>query len=171
MNQFPSIHIPPAAMARTAAVVAFASMLSACGAGKLMVMDPAQAKKGSTITIKESDATAPVAPEASAAFRKKLGEIVHAPGAIPQGSDVTLSYRFVQYEEGSQFKRWLTGGIGNSGEGSLTVEAVYLDAAGKALGKVVAEGKIGSGFFGGSISSAVEKCAEQIGDYTLKNFK
>ncbi len=50
-------------------------------------------------------------------------------------------------------------GIGNAGEGSLTIEVTYADQSGKQLGKIMSEGKIGSGFFGGSSDDAIEKAA------------
>ena len=76
----------------------------------------------------------------------------------------------IQFDEGSQFQRWFFGGIGNSGEGSMHVIAEYMDGDRK-LGQTQVEGRIGSGFFGGSMSEAVDKAAEQIGNYAVTNFR
>ncbi|HSK29843.1 MAG TPA: hypothetical protein VLA17_07755, partial [Candidatus Limnocylindria bacterium] len=62
-------------------------------------------------------------------------------------------------------------GIGNTGEGSLTVEAKFFDNADKELATIQAEGRIGSGFFGGDFSFALDKAAEKIAEYTKINFK
>lgn len=63
------------------------------------------------------------------------------------------------------------GGLGNCGEGTLIVEASFVDASGKEVGKVKSEGRIGAGFFGGSFSNALERAAEEIAKYTAHNFK
>ena len=75
--------------------------------------------------------------------------------------------------EGSRFKRWMTGGIGNCGEGSSTVEVRFIDNTrnAKEIGKIHAQGTIGSGMFGGSLDSAIEGIAEEIATYTKANFK
>lgn len=60
-------------------------------------------------------------------------------------------------------------GLGNAGEGSLTIEATYVDAEGTELATIHAEGKISSGFFGGDFTLAIEKAAKEIADYTTQN--
>jgi len=97
--------------------------------------------------------------------------LLYKEGAFQKGSELTIRYRFVQFDAGSQFTRWFLGGIGNSGEGSLTIEAKYFDMAGKELSVIQTEGRIGSGFFGGDFSFALQKAAEEIADYTKINFK
>lgn len=84
---------------------------------------------------------------------------------------MTIRYRFVQYNAGNQFTRWFWGGIGNAGEGTLTVEAKYFDSQGKEICVIQSEGKIGSGFFGGSFDYAMDKAAKEIVEYTKANFK
>ena len=39
------------------------------------------------------------------------------------------------------------------------------------LAEIQTEGRIGSGFFGGSMSEAVDKAAEQIATYAITNFR
>jgi hypothetical protein len=39
------------------------------------------------------------------------------------------------------------------------------------LANIQTEGWIGSGFFGGSMSEAVDKAAEEIAEYAIANFK
>lgn len=92
-------------------------------------------------------------------------------GKFVQGSELIITYRFVQYDPGNQFTRWFWGGIGNAGEGTITLEATYVDSFGKLLAKIQSEGKIGSGFFGRYFSLALEKAAEEIAEYTIENFR
>jgi hypothetical protein len=75
--------------------------------------------------------------------------------------------------EGSRFKRWMTGGIGNCGEGSSTVEVRFIDNTknAKEIGKIHAQGTIGSGIFGGSMDSSVKSVAEEVATYAKTNFK
>jgi hypothetical protein len=67
----------------------------------------------------------------------------------------------VQFDTGNQFQRWLWRRIGNAGEGAMHVVAEYFDGGTK-LAPTQIEGRIGSGCFGGSMSEAVDKAAEEI---------
>jgi hypothetical protein len=67
----------------------------------------------------------------------------------------------------------MTGGIGNCGEGSSTVEVRFIDNTknAKEIGKIHAQGTIGSGIFGGSMDSSVKSVAEEVATYAKTNFK
>lgn len=152
-------------------------ILAGCGAGKTLVMRPPETELHVTsLSFSESNSTIRVPEETKQAFEKKLSALLYeesekGEGAFQRGNDITIKYRFIQVNEGSQFTRWFWGGIGNAGEGSLTVEAKYFDNTDKELATIHAEGKIGSGFFGGSFEFAIEKAAEEIAEYTISNFK
>ena len=162
---------PRANLTSTMLVVAGLA-LAGCGTGRTTVLEAAtQPIKATGITLQEAKSTVDCPADVIAQFRAKLSERLYQPGAFSKEGDVTLSYRVVQYNPGSQFQRWLTVGLGNTGEGSLTFEAVYLDGAGNPIGKIMSEGRIGSGFFGGSLDNAVDKAADEVADYTEKNFK
>jgi hypothetical protein len=103
-------------------------------------------------------------------WETKLDEFLYKEGGYKKGPGLTITYRFLQYNPGDQFSRWFWGGIGNAGQGSLTVDAMYTDSSGQQLGKIQCEGVISSGFFGGDFSFAVEKAANEIAEYTKKNF-
>ena len=62
------------------------------------------------------------------------------------------------------------GGVGNAGEGSLTIEAIFISTEGEELAKIHSEGRIGSGFFGGEFSSAIDKAAMEIANFALSKF-
>jgi hypothetical protein len=146
-------------------------VLAGCGTGKTMVMDAGESRKVNSIAVVEGQSTVTVPAEAETTFKNKLDELLFTKGGFQHGDEVTLTYRFVQFNAGSRFKRWFTGGIGNSGEGNLTIEVVYSDKSGKQLGKIMSEGKIGSGIFGGSSDDAIEKAAEEIASYSISHFK
>jgi hypothetical protein len=162
---------PPSSLAGLTFLVCLSFTLAGCGTGKTMVMDAGEARKASSISVSEGQATVAVPVDAETTFRKKLDELLFAKGGIKQGQDVTLTYRFVQFNEGNRLTRWFWGGIGNAGEGNLTIEVTYADPSGKQLGKIMSEGKIGSGFFGGSSDDAIERAAEEVASYTVTHFK
>lgn len=110
-------------------------------------------------------------PDVKATFQQKLEEYLYAEKTFDKGKELTIKYRFIQFDPGNQFTRWFWGGIGNAGEGSLTVEAKFYDADNQELATIQSEGRIGSGFFGGDFSYAVDKAAEKIAEYTKVNFK
>ncbi|MBI2352424.1 MAG: DUF4410 domain-containing protein [Deltaproteobacteria bacterium] len=149
-----------------------AFILTGCGAGRAMVMKPPDSKiRVASVEAVEGNSPVSVSADVKRAFVDKLKEYLYAGETFRPGSDLRISYRFIQYDPGNQFTRWFWGGVGNAGEGSLTVEARYLDAANKELATIQAEGRIGSGFFGGDFSFAVDKAAEKIADFTITNFK
>ena len=145
-----------------------AVILSACGSGHVMVLEPVQITQPITgATIEQDKSTVDVDPEIAANFEKTLREKLTEAG-FKNNNDITLQYRFIQINEGNRFSRWFFGGIGNAGEGTLMTEIKYLDANRQEVGKVQAEGKIGSGAFGGGFSNAIEKSVDEIVEYTNK---
>ena len=145
--------------------------LAGCGSGKTVVMEPVTEKSDvSTIGIVAGKSTVNIPDDVVNKFHKKLEQLLYDEGKFIKGADLIITYRFIQYDEGNQFTRWFWGGIGNAGEGAITVEAIYSNASENNLAKIQSEGKIGSGFFGGDFSLAVEKAAEEIADYTITNF-
>ena len=148
-----------------------------CTSGRTMVMNlPTERPKVSTLDVLEDQPTVSVPAEVTNLFREKLeaalfvGEEGSAP-PFAKGKELILKYRFIQFNAGSQFKRWLAGGIGGYGEGSMTVEARFVNSSGKDISKVQSEGKIGAGFFGGSIDGAIEKCVEEVAQYAKQTFR
>jgi hypothetical protein len=155
-------------------LVALSFLLSACGSGKTMVLESMciQEQKRS-LRIERDQNTAPVELEIANRFENSLSFKLFEEHKMLQGNDIVLKYRFIQYNEGSRFGRWMFGGLGNTGEGSLTVEVRFLDMTqgGKEIGRIHSEGKIGSGFFGGSIDNAIDCVTHEVTEYTLRAFK
>jgi len=146
--------------------------LAGCGAGKTLVMKPPEMKvRVSSVDISEEIPTVNVPEDVRTKFQEKLNHLLYKEGTFKKGSDLKIKYRFIQYDPGNQFTRWFSGGIGNAGEGSLTIEVKYFDATGKELSTIHTEGKIQSGFFGGSFDFALEKAAREIVEYTKNSFQ
>ena len=144
--------------------------IAACGAGKTMVMEPgAEMIKVASVELHEGKSMVNCPPAVVAQFRSKLEAQLCKPGGFVQGDDLNPTYQFIQYNPGDQFTRWFFGGIGNAGESSITVQALYTDQGGRQVGKIMSEGKIGSGAFGGSMD--LERAADEVAQYTLTTFK
>lgn len=155
----------------------FLPVLVGCGAGRTMVLKaPVEKVTTREIGLVEEEPTVNVPREVRDTFHEKLERALFEAkdGKEPpfaRGSDLKLRYRFVQFNPGSQFSRWFWGGIGNAGEGTMTVEATFLREGGEDLSKIQCEGKISSGFFGGSFDFALERAAKEIVTFAEGNFK
>jgi hypothetical protein len=158
---------------RYGALLLFAGfILAGCGVGRAMVVKPPEAKlRVNSIQVMEGNSPVPVPADVKMTFTDKLNQYLYGEGGFQRGAELKISYRFIQYDPGSQFSRWFLGGIGNTGEGSLTVEAKYLDPSDKEVATINVEGRIGSGFFGGALSEAIDKAAEKVAEYTKTNFR
>jgi hypothetical protein len=146
-----------------------AAIFSSCGSARTIIYDPVCIPTHimtNQVEICRGVDTVPVANGVKDVFEKQLTRKLFGDGQIQRGPGIKLKYRFIQYNEGSRFARYMLGGIGNCGEASLLVEVVYLDCNGMELGKIQAEGKISSGIAGGSSDSAVQQAAEEVATYT-----
>jgi len=144
-------------------------LLVGCGVGKTLVLEPPEESyRVKSIEIVEQKPTIKVPENIRSKFKKDLAKNIYL--KFNEGLELKLEYKFIQFNSGSRFTRWFWGGIGNAGEGSLTIQAVFYDKNGKKLSTIQVEGKIQSGFFGGSFDEALEKAAKELADYTIKNF-
>jgi hypothetical protein len=156
------------------ALLVLSVFVAACGTGRTMVVQPtAEARKFDSVTLERAADTVVVPEEFRALFVKELREELYGtaekPGPFTEGPGLKIRVTVVQFDQGSQFQRWFWGGIGNAGEGSLHVLAEFFDGEMK-LSQIQSEGRIGSGFFGGSMNEAVEKAADEIAKYAATNF-
>ena len=156
-------------------IVLLSLLVSACGTGRTMVMEPPAEKKAFTAVTLERAADTVVVPDQYRQqflqnIRERLYGTSEKPGPFTEGAGLTIRIKVVQFDAGNQFERWFWGGIGNAGEGSLQVLAEFYEGQTK-LANIQTEGRIGSGFFGGSMSEAVDKAAEEIAEYAITNFK
>jgi hypothetical protein len=143
--------------------------LTGCGAGRTMVLVPAETPdKFASAEIIEDKPTVNVPADVSASFQAKLAQLIYGQDGFTRGPGLKIRYRFVQFNPGSQFSRWFWGGIGSAGKGSMTVEVRFLNSSDKELAKTQSEGEITSGAFGGSFDFAVQKAAEEVAEYAKR---
>jgi hypothetical protein len=148
-------------------------LLAGCGTARTLVMEPPQRKAFAAATLARADDAVAVPEEYRVQFVNKIRELLYGTkekaGPFAEGAGLTIRIRVVQFNEGSRLQRWFWGGVGNTGEGSIQVLAEFFDGDTK-LAQTHVEGRIGSGFFGGSMSQAVDKAAEEIAQYAIGNF-
>lgn len=144
-------------------------LLQGCGAGKITVLDPINAEeKAQSIRLKQDTHNVAVEKEKIEYFETQLKEKLYKELGKTEGDDITIKYRFVKFDEGSRFTRYLLVGLGNAGEGSLIIEFTFFNRKGIEIGKVSSEGKISAGFGGGSIDSAIDFAVKAITEYIQK---
>jgi Domain of unknown function (DUF4410) len=156
------------------AAVSFAALAltAGCGVGRNMVVQAPQTRiRAASAVAAENNSPVSVPAELKSEYQSKLEKYLYGENGFQQGKELSIRYRFIQYEPGSQFGRWFSGGLGNMGEGSLTIESKFYDAAGKELATIQTEGRIGSGFFGGSYGEALDKAAEKVAEFAKTNFR
>lgn len=140
-----------------------------CATATTTVLEPPSSTlKTSTISINHGDDTVPVEDEYAAYFRGKLGEELYGEGGFTEGDGLTLTYRFIQLDQGSRAERYLLGPI--AGKGTMTIEIRFLDPNGTELSKIHTGGEVSGGFFGGSFKSALDKAAKEAAEYAINNF-
>ena len=146
--------------------------LTGCGTAKTIVLEPPKEKVTySSVAIIPNNPTVQVPDEVTEVFEGELNKSLFDEGPFSSGDGLKLLYTFVQNDEGDRFERWFWGGLGNAGEASVTVMVRYVNDDGDELAKTQVEGRIGSGFFGGSIDSAIKEAARDVATYTIANFK
>lgn len=150
--------------------VAVFVLIGCSGKGQTFVSEPpVTGQRFQSATIVEG-ASAPIEMSAAdkADFAERLREELHKEGRFMSGNGLTITYRFVQYDEGIRSYRWFFPGLG---EGTLAVEAEFSDQDGRRLGKITAQGRIGGGAMGGSIKNAHARAAEEIATYAAAHFR
>jgi hypothetical protein len=161
-------------LANTLVVLALAVTISACASGATTVLAPPSAATQATfntLKIESGTDTVSIPVDARAHFEKRLNEYLLTatpPTKFAPGNDLTLRYRFIQFEEGSRALRYLIGF--GAGKGKMTAEITFLDAQGKEVAKINVEGEISMGFLGGDFDMAISQAAREVADYTIKNF-
>lgn len=148
------------------------AILSGCGSGRTLVIEPPEQTAGivKSVIVERAQHGVPIPEDAEQGFVQNLERRLYEGAGFQRGTELRIRFRFIQFDPGNQFTRWFWGGLGNTGEGSLTIEATYVDQAGTELATIQAQGSINSGFFGGSFELAIDKAAQEIADYTVASF-
>ena len=153
-------------------LVIVVAVITGCGTASTLVLDPVEQRaehKG--VTISSGNHNVEVPQKIVAQLQEGIEKGLYEENDFIKSDALLLEYQFLQQDEGNQFVRWFFGGIGNAGEASLTVLVTYIDVNGNQLAQTQVQGKIDSGFFGGSFSEAIGKVAEEIVEFTVVNFK
>ncbi len=145
--------------------------LTACATGRTLVVEPVKKTTFASAQLIEEEATVPVPPDVATSFKSGLSKKLYQAGRFTPGDGLVIKYRFIQYTAGNRFTRWFWGGIGNAGEASATVKVEFENPTGAQLGNIQVEGRIGSGFFGGSSGNALDKATDEITNYAVANFR
>lgn len=157
--------------------VVLGMILVGCGAGRTMVMEaPAERRTFESATVEDAKDSVTMPEEFRTRLTAKVKEGLYGdaekPGSFKSADagGLTIRLKVVQFDSGNQFQRWFFGGIGNQGEASMHVLADFYEGD-KKLAHIQTEGRIGSGAFGGSVNSAVDKAAAEIVEYAAANFR
>ena len=86
-----------------------------------------------------------------------------------QGDGLTIKYRYIAFDEGSQAARYFLGPI--AGGSKVLLEVEFIGPDGAVLSTVRGEGSVSGGFFGGSNKSGIQKAIAKVADYAAANFK
>lgn len=153
-------------------ILPIAMALSGCmGSGKTTVLDaPTERLAAHTFKLAEGKSTVGADLDIKRQFEQEVKNGLKESN-MTEGGDLIIEYRFIQFDEGSRFVRYLVGGMGNAGEGEMTVEVLFKNQNNKELGRIHVGGKITAGVFGGSFDHAIEQAAGQVVKYAITNFK
>ncbi len=144
-------------------------LLAACATGTTMVLTPPETTMTfNNASIEHGKDTVTVDAKASTGYESKLDELLFDSDVFAEGSELTVRYRFIQFDPGSQAARYFVGmGVG---KGSMTIETVFLNEQGDEIAKIQSTGEISAGMFGGSFTEAVDKAAQETAEYAQMHF-
>ena len=146
-------------------------ILTGCGTARTLVMEPVQSTtKYTHVMLVADNPTVEVPDDVTETLEETINKGLYEEGPFVNGDDLRIHYTFISHDPGNQFERWFWGGIGNAGEGSVTILVTYMDESGNEIAKTQVEGRIGSGFFGGSINEAIKKAGQDIVEFTINQF-
>ena len=146
-----------------AALIAFA-FLPGCGS----VDTGPHPYQFSTAVLEEAPPTCAVAKDVEEQLRKAMDEDFFGKRAFQRGNELKVQYQITFVNEGNRALRAFVGF--GTGKGNVTVQAKFMDSKGKEITTITIVGDVSAGFYGGSIYSAAEDCADQISDYATSNY-
>jgi hypothetical protein len=154
-----------------AIVISIVVLINIClygcgGMGKTAVLMPNNIHKNySSVTILEGNSTVYVPPEIKDLFEGTLNNILIEDGKFKRGAGLKIIYSYIQFNPGYQAAHHLI--MGGMGEGSITVNVIYIDPSGNEISNIQTEGIISIGY---PINVAIEECARRIALYTEEKF-
>ena len=163
-------HAPGHEEMRNALSVALAFLvLASCGTSSTLVIEQPKPLSYEPQAVEASFKIRPATTDArskdenAAAFEERLSRKLEQAGL--QG--LRIEYRFLHEGSDAQLDRWFTGG---SGRRSVTVDVVFFSAGGQRLARIQAEGRVKPGLMGGSLTTAVNRAADEVAAYAIATF-
>ncbi len=154
----------------------FASVLAlaatACANNSLMVQTPNSSDYRTEFATLKADASTVELDEDNQVYtQEKLNEAFFGGDAplFQEGEGITVQYRYLTFDEGSQAMRYLGGGILGGGS-KVILEVRFFTPAGEELSVVQSEASVNGGFFGGSNKSGIDAAVENIAEYAAAEF-
>lgn len=152
------------------AILAF--IISGCASSALMVEQPkAGSFRTSSAEVVYDGSNVPVDDD-NVTYTQERMEKEFFGGDSPlfaKGDGITVKYRYIGFDEGSQATRYLLGPI--AGGSKILLEADFLGPDGEMLAQVRGEGSVNGGFFGGSNKSGIDQAVRKIAEYAAANFR
>lgn len=157
-------------MRRRALLIVVLAVVTGCGtSGRTIILTAPDTKTVSpSIEVREGKSTAAVPADVKAAFVKYLDWALYEKRKFSKGNGLTLVFRFIQFNPGNRFIRWLSSGLG--GHGTIAVEAKFYDGRKKLLANIQVHTSIRGGGFGGSVTTLGESAADDLAKYVIKTF-
>ncbi len=159
-------------------LLAASSLPGACTASRTFVLDAPVIMPGRAgVALRHAPGTVAIADSAQAHFESELAAALAAydQPVAPGDASITLRYRFVYFDRGNPAIRIGAGAaslLGSPfyglGDGSVGVEATYIDLSGATIARIVADGPIAGAF--ASRDSGLEAAAESIAKFTASLF-
>lgn len=158
-------------MLRVLALALAMANLAACSGGKLTVEQPSSSYRGSHLMLLEYEPSAKV-PKAVANYVQSKMDDAFFKGKPPfgRGRDITVRYRFVEFERGNRVGRAALGPL-VVGTEEVAQEAQFIDGQGTVISRVRSRRETRAGIFGGSFYSAIDRAVEDIRRYAASQFK
>lgn len=159
-------------MKRYLFAVSAALMLSACASSVLTVEQPyVGSQRYSSAMLQFDQSSVPIDEDNRSYTEAKMTEALFG-GQNPiftKGDGLTVRYRYVGFNEGSRFGRYMTMGL--AGGSKIVLEADFVDGSGKVLSTVRGEGEVRGGVAGGSNKSGIDKAISEVADYAARTFR
>lgn len=161
-----------------ATLVMVTAAAGGCASGRTYVLTrPSPQRPFTEVHLAEGESTVLVSDELKRHFESSLRAALRSGGTRDAGSGgpLVVRYRIVGFDRGDPAGRVFNGAIqvvgvpvSGIGDGGVGVEAVYLDAHGREIGRIVADGPI-AGLFG-SPRGGLSQAARSIAEYTREHF-
>lgn len=157
-------------------LIVLAFLLTGCATGgkvETLSFKGIPEKFAQSVSIKEGESNVDVPQEHKDYFANELKGDLYGKDSFRPGDDLIISYRFVDFEEGSRAARFFVPGpfyflVREKARASVTIESEYLKPNGESVLKIRVTGNMEHA---GSIKTVMEYCADKIAKYAKMYLK